>query len=163
MGYWDNVTPQSVENAKDGFKEFGIGDNEAFVKMAEEKYSESGNPMLVITFANNEGAEIKHFIVDGEYKLQKLKQFYIAFGIPFGSSDIEAWRGKRGIVVCKQGEPYNGKVYNKVSYLRPMPGANINRHSAHTQESQPAQSQQPYNPPADQTRPDDEFDDDIPF
>jgi hypothetical protein len=89
MGYWDNVTPHSVANAADGFKEFRIGDNDAFVKLVREKYSESGNPMLVITFGNDEGAEIKHFIVDGEYKLRKLKQFYQAFGIPFGSRDFE--------------------------------------------------------------------------
>ena len=162
MGYWDNVTPQSVANAQEGFKEFRIGDNEAFVKTAEEKYSESGNPMLVITFENDEGAEIKHFIVDGEYKLQKLKQFYIAFGIPLGSSDIGAWRGKRGIVVCKQGEPYNGKVYNKVSYLRPKAGAAPNPQRANTaRQSEPAR--QPDPPREEQTPPDDGFNDDIPF
>jgi hypothetical protein len=124
MGYWDDVTPHSVANAVDSFKEFRIGDNEAFVKSVQEKFSESGNPMLVITFENDEGAEIKHYIVDGEYKLQKLKQFYMAFGIPLGSSNFGEWRGKRGVVVCKRGEPYNGKIYNKVSYLRPKLNSN---------------------------------------
>jgi hypothetical protein len=160
MGYWDNVTPHSVANAEDGFKEFRIGDNDAFVKSVQEKVSESGNPMLVITFENNEGAEIKHFIVDGEYKLQKLKQFYMAFGIPLGSRDFEEWRGKRGIVVCKQGEPYNGKIYNKVSYLRPR--LNSNSPPANTpQRSQPVR--QPDPPREEQPPPDDGFDDDIPF
>jgi hypothetical protein len=171
MSYWDDVTPHSVANANDGFKEFRIGDNDAFVKSVQEKISESGNPMLVITFENDEGAEIKHFIVDGEYKLQKLKQFYIAFGIPLGSRNFEEWRGRRGIVVCKQGEPYNGKVYNKVSYLRPadnLPqswparefdppqqpryrdGQPRNGHSSSASSATPSAS-------------DDGFDDDIPF
>jgi hypothetical protein len=160
MGYWDNVTPHSVANAGDGFKQFKIGDNDAFVKSVDERFSESGNEMLVITFGNDEGAEIKHFIVDGEYKLQKLKQFYLAFGIPLGNSDFDEWYGKRGIVVCKQGEPYNGKVYNKVSYLKPK--INLNPQSANTpSRSQPARQSNP--PREEQLPPDDGFDDDIPF
>jgi hypothetical protein len=162
MGFWNGVTPDSVANASDGFKEFNIGDNNAYIKKIEEKVSESGNDMLVITFANNDGAEIKHFIVDGEYKQQKLKQLCIAFNIPFGSQNIQSWVGKRGIVVCKQGKPNSyGNVYNQVSFLRPKPGANVNRHPAHTQESQPAQ--QSYDPPADQPTEGDGFEDDIPF
>jgi hypothetical protein len=176
MGYWDDVTPHSVANAQDGFKEFQIGDNDAFVKSVQEKISESGNPMLVITFANDEGAEIRHFIVDGEFKLQKLKQFYIAFGIPLGSRDFEEWRGRRGIVVCKQGTPYNGKVYNQVSYLRPKLKSPSNPPPAHNaQRSQPTQqpAQRPVQQPAyfdntgdafgNQNHSDDGFDDDIPF
>jgi hypothetical protein len=160
MGYWDDVTPHSVANAQDGFKEFRIGDNEAFVKSVQEKVSESGNPMLVITFENDEGAEIKHYIVDGEYKLQKLKQFYVAFGIPLGSSNFDEWRGKRGIVVCKQGEPYNGKIYNKVNYLRPRLSSN-SQPANNPPRSQPARQPEP--PREEQPPQDDGFDDDIPF
>jgi hypothetical protein len=166
MGFWNGVTPDSVANAPDGFKEFIIGDNDAYIKTVQEKVSESGNDMLVITFANNDGAEIRHYIVDGEFKQQKLKQLCIAFNIPFGSQNIQSWTGKRGIVVCKQGKPNsNGNVYNQVSYLRPKPGANVNPRPAHTQPSQPVQQQpqQPYNPPADQAPQDDGFEDDIPF
>jgi len=119
MSFWNGVSAKSVADAKDGFMEFLIGENEAFVKMAEIVMSNSGNSMLVIHFAKTDGAEIKHYIVDNEFKMQKLKQFYIAFGISMGNMDIEEWRGKTGIVVCKKGEPYNGKVYNKVSYLKP--------------------------------------------
>ena len=154
MGFWNNVTPDSVANASDGFKEFIIGDNDAYIKKVEEDVSQSGNDMLVVTFANDDGAEIKHFIVDGEYKQQKLKQLYIAFNIPFASQNIQSWIGKRGIVVCKQGKPNSsGNTYNQVSYLRPKPGANVNR----------PQNQQPYNPPAGQAQQNDEFPDDIPF
>jgi hypothetical protein len=167
MGFWNGVTPDSVANASDGFKEFIIGDNEAYIKSVQEKVSESGNDMLVVTFANNDGAEIRHYIVDGEFKQQKLKQLCIAFNIPFGSQNIQSWIGKRGIVVCKQGKPNsNGNVYNQVSYLRPKPGANVNPRPTHTQPSQPVNQhpQQPYNPPVDQAQQsDDGFDDDIPF
>jgi hypothetical protein len=149
-----------VANAQDGFKEFRVGDNDAFVKSVEEKVSESGNPMLVITFGNDEGAEIKHFIVDGEYKLQKLKQFYLAFGIPLGSRNFEEWRGKRGVVVCKQGEPYNGKVYNKVSYFRSRLDSN-SRSMNNSPRSQSAR--QSDSPREEQSHPDDGFTDDIPF
>jgi len=166
MGFWNGVTPDSVANASDGFQQFIIGDNDAYIKSVSEKVSQSGNEMLVITFANDDGAEIQHYIVDNEYKEQKLKQLCIAFNIPFGSQNLKSWIGKRGIVVCKQGEPYNGKTYNTVSYLKPKPGsANVNR-PAHTQQSQPAQQQpqQPYNPPAEQNQQDgDYFKDDIPF
>jgi len=121
MSFWRGVTPQTVASAKDRYAEFQIGENEAIVKSAEEKVSASGNPMLVITFENDEGAEIRHFIVDGEFKLTKLKQFFIAFNIPIGSQNIYEWIGKRGIVVCKQGKPDNkGNTYNQVSYLRPL-------------------------------------------
>jgi len=160
MGFWDNVTPRSIENAQEGFMEFKIGDNEAYVKMAEERTSKNENPMLVITFANDEGAEIEHYIVEGEYKLPKLKQFYLAFGIPFGDNNIEEWRGKRGIVVCKQGEPYNGKTYNKVSYLRPK----LNSTSPNANSVQRNQSPQPDLPQGTPVNPPkDGFYDDIPF
>jgi hypothetical protein len=166
MGFWNGVTPDSVAGAPDGFKEFIVGENEAYIRSVAERVSQnSGNDMLVITFANDDGAEIRHYIVDGEYKQQKLKQLCIAFNIPFGSQNVQSWVGKRGIVVCKQGEPNaNGKVYNQVSYLRPKPGANVNR-PANTQQSQSANQhpQQPYNPPAGQAQNDDGFDDDIPF
>ena len=162
MGFWNNVTPDSVVSASDGFKEFIIGDNEAYIKKVEEKISESGNEMLVVIFANDDGAEIKHYIVDGEYKLQKLKELCIAFNIPFGSQTIQSWYGKRGIVVCKQGKPNsNGNVYKQVNYLRPKPGGNVNR-PAHSQPSQ-ATPEQPYHPSAGQTAQEDEFLDDIPF
>ena len=80
MSFFRGVTPESVGEAPAGFKEFDIGDNEAYVKFAEETTSKSsGKEMLVITFKNDKGAEIKHYIVNDEYKMTKLKQFYTAF------------------------------------------------------------------------------------
>ena len=76
MGFWSDVNQGSVSQANDGFSgfnEFDIGDNEAFIQKVEEKLSESGNEMLVVTFAKSNGATIRYYIVDGEYKLSKLK------------------------------------------------------------------------------------------
>ena len=165
MGFWNDVTPDSVANASGGFNEFTIGDNEAYIKEVKEDVSQGGNEMLVITFANERGVEIKHFIVEGEYKQQKLKQLYIAFNIPFANHNIQSWIGKSGIVVCKQGKPNsNGNVYNQVSYLRPKPGTNINNHAnGGSQPSQSSVPQQQYQPPAGNANQGDEFTDDIPF
>jgi len=172
MGFWDGVTPQSVANTSDGgFKEFKVGDNEAYVKSIIEKESESGNPMIVIIFANDVGAEIRHYIVDGEYKLSKLKQFYIACGIPFGNNDVQSWIGKRCIVVCKPGKPYNDKVYNQVSYLRPKDGPTGHhpatpgeqRNSSAPKSSNTYQGSQAEQFAREVSDVDDGFQDDIPF
>ena len=161
MGYWDDVTSQSVSNAQDGFAQFQVGDNEAYIKLVKERVSKNGNKMLEITFANNEGTEIKHWIVEGEYKLSKLKQLYVAFGIPFANRDIHSWQGKRGIVVCKQGQPNsNGNIYSEVSFLKPLPGSNTNQ-PTNAQRNQPAQ--QSNREPDQDYPPDDGFMDDIPF
>ena len=155
--FWSGVTPQSVANAPDGFKEFQVGDNEAFIHQVNEKTSKSsGAKMLDIIFKKMDGAEIHYYIVDDEYKMQKLKALYLCFGIPMGSTNIYEWTGKRGIVVCKQGQPYEGKVYNKVSYLRPMVD---NGYKPSVQKSM----QPGYVTPQRQDQSDDDFEDDIPF
>jgi hypothetical protein len=94
MSFFNDVTPQKMAEASEGFKEFKIGDNEAFIKSVTEKISESGNPMLQIIFCNDEGAEVRHYIVDGEYKMQKLKQLYQSFSIPFNNINPQSWIGK---------------------------------------------------------------------
>lgn len=152
MGFWHGVTPQTVANAPDGFKEFQVGENEAFIQQVNETVSKSGKQMLDIIFKKTDGAEIHYYIIDDEYKMQKLKQLYQCFSIPFGNTEIDTvWKGRTGIVVCKQGEPYNGKVYNKVSFLRPL-FTNGNK------------SQKTIEPGyMTQTAPSDDFTDDIPF
>jgi hypothetical protein len=152
MNFFDDVTPKSVKSAADGFLEFKTGDNEASVKMAYEGTSQSGNPMLTIIFTTAEGAEIKYYISNNEYKLQRLKQFYLAFNIPMGNNQIEEWRGKKGIVVCKM-EPYNGKTYPKVSYLKPLIAQDITdkRNDNHNSPKPPSNAAN------------DPFIDDIPF
>jgi len=121
MSFWQDVTPQSIAQAPDGFTQFQVGENEAYIEKVIATKSKSGNKMLDITFKNMDGAEIHHYIVDDEYKMQKLKQLYISFNIPFGNQEIgTTWLNKKGIVVCKMGEPYNGKQYPKVNFLKPI-------------------------------------------
>jgi len=154
MSFFNGVNRLTVSEAPDGFREFKIGDNHAFVSKVEEKLSNSGNPMLEITFCDEEGASIRYYIVDGEYKLSKLKQLYTAFGIPVGETNTQRWIGKWGIVVCKAGEEYNGKVYNKVSFLRPI--LNSKQHDNTPKQQAPRNE----SVPQEQTN---EFTDDIPF
>lgn len=162
-GFWNNVTPDSVAAADDGFKEFVIGENEAYIKSVKEGTSQSGNDMLVVTFANDDGAEIRHYIVEGEYKQQKLKQLYTAFNIPIGSKNTSNWIGRRGIVVCKQGKPNsNGNVYNQVSYLRPLKNGAPATRPANTQQNQQPQNNQTTGQ-SQQAASGDDFVDDIPF
>ena len=167
MGFWNGVTPKSVAETSDGgFKEFRVGENEAYVKSIIEKDSESGNPMLVIIFANDDGAEIRYYIVDGEYKLSKLKQFYIACGIPFGNNDVQSWIGKRCIVVCKPGKPFNDKVYNQVSYLKPKSGPSAAPTNNTYTQKKPSSTPQPNHQTIDSEYGPggvDDFEDDIPF
>jgi hypothetical protein len=164
MSFFNDVTPQSVANAPDGFVEFKVGDNVAFIKTVEEKFSQNGNPMLDIVFGNDEGAEIHHYIVEGDYKLQKLKSLCVAFSIPMGDTNTRSWIGKRGVVVVKAGEPYNGKVYPKVSYLRPIQPGNGAQPKPQPQPQQNAPASPRQAPaPAAQAPADDGFYDDIPF
>jgi len=152
--FFDGVNQQTVSQAQDGFKEFKIGDNHACISKVEEKTSESGNPMLEITFVDEEGASIRYYIVDGEWKLSKLKQLYVAFGIPVGETNIKKWIGTWGTVVCKAGKPYNGNVYNQVSYVRPDTSG---------QQKSVVQPHKQSEPAASASQADDYFADDIPF
>jgi hypothetical protein len=122
MGFWEGVTMEAVKNAAEfGFKQFEIGENECFIDQVNPTTAKSsGKKMLDIIFAKKDGAEIHYYITDDEYKLQKLKSLYTAFDIPLADQNVDGWKGKKGIVVCKQGEPYNGNVYPKVSYLKPI-------------------------------------------
>ena len=119
MSFWQDVNAQSVASAKSGFPQFEIGENEAFIDQVIGKTSQAGSKMLEIFFKKKDGAEIRYYIVEGEWKLTKLKQLYDSFGIPYGNQEIgTTWIGKKGIVVCKQGKPKNGTCYPEVSYLK---------------------------------------------
>jgi hypothetical protein len=158
MGFLDSFTPQELESAQE-FSSFQIGDNIARITRVEESYSHSGNDMLVIHFENESGAKIRHYIVSNEWKLQKLKSLYLAFGIPFYEKNPQKWIGKRGIVVCKQGKPYNGESRPEVNYVRPLPKDTAGQdHRQEPAQTPPPGYSKPANPPSD-----DGFDDDIPF
>jgi hypothetical protein len=160
MSFMDNVTPQKLETAK-SFSSFQIGDNIARISKVEETYSKNTNAMLVIYFENEFAATIRYYIVDNEYKFQKLKGLYIAFGIPFTENNTDRWIGKEGVVVCKEGKPYNGETRPEVHYVKPI----LSKTSS---PAQPAMYSTPEQAPANQgwNNPppsDDGFIDDIPF
>jgi hypothetical protein len=175
MGFWDNVTAQNIESAQErGFAEFKIGENRAWIAGATEKVSQNGNPMLEITFTNDKGAQIRWYIVDGEYKLSKLKNLYTSFGIPFSENNYQRWIGKMGLVVVRAGKEYNGIVRNEVSHVRSAKDVPADQIARGTQP--PAQKQVPQQPrqqahPVNETRiqeektvtKEDQFDDDIPW
>ena len=163
MSFFNGVNPQTVSAASNGFKEFKIGENYAHISKVEEKKSESGNPMLEITFVNEDGATIRYYIVDGEWKLSRLKELYTAFGIPMGERTVQNWIGKWGIVVCKAGKEYNGKTYNQVSYVKSDNDVPQSR-KPNQQQQQPPRG---YDDTGDEfgnaNHQEEEFTDDIPF
>jgi hypothetical protein len=121
MGLLEKYDGRTIEESREstgGFLQFPVGENEARITGVQERISQSGNDMLEITFGTEEGAEIRDYIVDNEWAAGKLKNLQTSFKIPYGEQNTAMWIGKRGIVVVKEGEPYNGKVYNRVSHYR---------------------------------------------
>ena len=163
-GFMDGITPQTVAQASDGFKLFKIGDNHARISNVTERTTKNGDPMLEINFIDEDGANIRYYIVKNEFGESKLKQLFLAFNIPFANLyNYQSWLNKWGVVVCKEGKPYNGNVYPEVSYVRPAESRQANSQPQRPQQQQQPHPQQTYNPPAGQTQQDDEFEDDIPF
>ena len=157
MSFFDGVNSNTVSQASDGFKSFKLGDNHACISKVEETTSKNGDPMLVITFSSEDGATIRYRIMEGEWKLSRLKQLYTAFGISMGETNIQRWIGKWGIVVCRDGKPYDGKVYKEVHFLRPDIGNE-------SQNNKPRQSGIPHGESLPQGHGyEDNFTDDIPF
>jgi len=161
MGFLDRINSDDLENAQ-SFSSFTIGDNLAKIAEVKEDVSKNGNDTLVITFINDSGAKIRYYIVDNEYMLQKLKSFYVAFGIPFTEKNYQRWIGKKGIVVCKEGKPYNGETRSEVSYVRPITSGE--QPARQTFGKPPANTPAMYSEPEQNNNPvNDGFDDDIPF
>ncbi|MDR1374688.1 MAG: hypothetical protein LBJ24_06930 [Treponema sp.] len=120
MSFLDRYDSETVESAREaaGFIQFPAGEHPARIIGVVEKTSTTGKDMLEVTFGDESGAQIRDYIVDGEWAAGKLKNLQTSFGIPYGERDIRRWIGKAGIIVVKEGEPYNGVVYNKVSHCR---------------------------------------------
>jgi hypothetical protein len=154
MGFLDDIHSQDLENAN-SFSDFKIGDNMARITKVEDTYSKNYNAMLVIHFENDSGATIRHYIVDNEYKLQKLKSLYLAFGIPFTEKNPQQWIGKQAVVVCREGKPYNGETRLEVHYVKPLNSNVTPPRQAPTVPSMYSTPEPPIN--------DDGFADDIPF
>ena len=149
-GYWDDVTPINLENTKDSIY-FVKGENHCKIANVEQKISQNENKMLVITFENESGATIRFRIVDGQYKLKMIKNLLTSFGIPFSDcKNTTRWIGRHGVVICKEGKPYNGKSYMEVSHCRSEKDSKADSDADDRHDSQHGNQQ-------------DNFDDDIPF
>jgi hypothetical protein len=122
MSFLDKYDTETVSEAQEaaGFIQFPVGENPARIIGVVEKTSTTGKDMLEITFGNEQGAQIRDYIVDGEYAAGKLKNIQTSFNIPYGERDVRKWIGKAGVIVVKEGDEYNGKVYNKVSHCRSL-------------------------------------------
>jgi len=148
-GFMDGVTPQGISEAQNGYAKFDIGENPCFIENVKETTAKSGRPMLEVTFRKDNTAEIRHYIVDNEWKLANLKSLMEAFAIPFNCFDYALWIHRRGIVVTREGE-YNGNTRPEVWYLKAGGSGKPSSGSSHK-------------PPQKARQADDHFDDDIPF
>jgi hypothetical protein len=157
MSLLDRYSAEKIQSAEEGgFRQFDVGENKAVIVSVKDTVSQAGNAMLKVTFKNQKGAEITDFIVDGDYAAKKLKNLMTSFKIAFGDKDLRHWIGRKGIVVCKAGDPndkYEG-FYNRVSHYRTWEGAE--KEAA----SRPAPAPKPVSAPPRQEQ---AFTDDIPF
>jgi hypothetical protein len=118
MSFFNKYSAQDIASAQDYYAEFPIGEVYATIVSAEEAVSKSTyNNMLKIVFESDSGARITHYIVENDWFLSNIKGLCTSFDIPFGSDTIR-WKGHKGIVVTKRGEPYNGVCRPKVSHFR---------------------------------------------
>ena len=123
MSIFDGVNKETLDKAEEygGGKFFKVGENPCRIKEVYEDVSKTGKDMLVVLFENGASGAIKTYITDGEYKLKILKNLMTSFAIDFAElHNLKKWVGKRGVVVCKEGEEYNGKKYPKVSHFRSL-------------------------------------------
>jgi len=160
MSFFDGVNARALHDAPDGFRNFDIGENEAYIDYAQEGRTKDGaRTMLTVTFKRDDGAEIRHYIVDNDWKLANLKRLYAAFGIPLHSADVADWFHRRGIVVCKE-EVYEGRTYPKISHFKALPGGGRTNGPVNPGYTSPGSG---YNANRNERPPSDEFKDDIPF
>jgi hypothetical protein len=115
----EKYNSRQLEEAKEFSPPFPVGLVPAHIKKAEEKLSDKGNEMLVVTFiSSNDFSTVKYYIVDGEFAAGKIKALEKAFNIPLGSS-ISVFAGKKGVVRTEV-DLYNGRKIAKVVGVAPF-------------------------------------------
>ena len=120
MSILDRVTTQQLEETPDYYLQFPVGECPAQIVEVTEEISKNGREMVKIVFENDESARISYYLVEGDFFLRQLKSLLTAFRIPFEEKNTWKWLGKKGVVVTKLSESYNGKEYPKVSYVRSL-------------------------------------------
>lgn len=89
------------------------GDHRFEVIAAEEKVSQSGKNMIVVTLKlNGYDTNVKDYFVEGEWLNRKLTQWFDSTNINEGDMNLLGWKGAVGAARFKEDE--NG--YLKVSY-----------------------------------------------
>ena len=81
------------------------GDYRVEITDVEEKTSQSGNPMVVITLRpNGTKIRVKHYIVKNEYFNRNMTDFYDCFAIPYGDKNTLSWIGADGAAKLVENE-----------------------------------------------------------
>lgn len=73
------------------------GDYRVVIIDTEEKLSQAGNKMLVITLKpSGSNIKLKYYLVDGEWFDRNLTSIYDSFDIPEGNMEFVSWIGAMG-------------------------------------------------------------------
>lgn len=98
-----------------------VGDFRVRIANAEEKKSQNGNDMVVLTLdVSGHSSSLWYYLVfmpdNPQMTNQKLGQIFDSFGITPGDMNIKNWLGKVGGARVKH-EKYNGEDTAKVAYF----------------------------------------------
>ena len=103
------------------FAPIPVGDHRVRIANAEEKRSNNGNDMVVLTLdVSGHSSSLWYYLVfmpdNPQMTNQKLGQIFDSFGITPGDMNIKNWLGKVGGARVKH-EKYNGEDTAKVAYF----------------------------------------------
>lgn len=103
------------------FAPIPVGDHRVRIANVEEKQSQNGNDMLVLTLdVSGHSGSLWFYLVfmpnNPQITNQRLGQIFDSFGIQPGNMNFSSWVGKVGGARVKH-EQYNGKASAKVNYF----------------------------------------------
>lgn len=106
---------------ENSFAPLPVGDHRVRIANAEEKKSNNGNDMVVLTLdVSGHSSSLWYYLVfmpdNPQMTNQKLGQIFDSFGITPGDMNIQNWLGKVGGARVKH-EKYNGEDTAKVAYF----------------------------------------------
>ena len=103
------------------FAPIPVGDHRVRIANAEEKTSQNGNDMIVLTLdVSGQASKLWYYMVfmpsNPQMTNQKLGAIFNSFGITPGDMNTQGWIGKVGACRVKH-EQYNGETQARVSYF----------------------------------------------
>ena len=103
------------------FAPIPVGDHRVRISNVEEKQSQNGNDMLVLTLdVSGHSGSLWFYLVfmpnNPQITNQRLGQIFDSFGIAPGNMTFSSWIGKVGGARVKH-EQYNGETSAKVNYF----------------------------------------------